>query len=207
MIPHGRPALDLDSVAQRAGVSPSTFGRRHAKAFRAAVKPLPGSKRPLLYDAGQVDAHLAGKPVPELPTEPDPSDLLTDAEAGVIAGVTPSTIRSDATTGLIAPGRELYGRRWWTRAEAEARATRQPQHKGRTPGATDKTPRSRRPKGPTADDVAAELKRAGAARGQVDLDAIAARYGVSRRTVERAIAASHRPGKGTDLIKRKKDAS
>ncbi|MFL0028526.1 DNA-binding protein [Streptomyces sp. NBUL23] len=197
MIPHGRPALDLDSVAERAGVSPATFGRRHAAAFKAAVRPLPGSKRPLLYDAAQVDAHLAGEPLPALPTEPDPSDLLTDAEAGAVAGVTASTIRSDATTGLIAPGRELYGRRWWTRAEADARAARQTQFKGRTPGATDKTPRSRRPKGPTADDIAAEVERAGAGyRGQVDADAIAAQYGVSRRTVERAIA-KVRAAKGT----------
>ncbi|MYV63271.1 DNA-binding protein [Streptomyces sp. SID4931] len=187
MIPHGRPALDLDSVAQRAGVSPSTFGRNHAKAFKAAVEPLPGSKRPLLYDAAQVDAHLAGKPVPALPTEPDPSDLLTDAEAGAIAGVTASTIRADATTGLIAPGRELYGRRWWTRAEAEARAGRQRQFRGRIPGATDKEPR-RRPS-PKTDEIVAEVKRAEAGhRGPVDADGLAAQYGVSRRTAERAIA-------------------
>ncbi|MFD4217882.1 DNA-binding protein [Streptomyces sindenensis] len=152
------------------------------------MSPLPGSKRPLLYDAAQVDAHLSGEPVPALPTEPDPSDLLTDAEAGAIAGVTASTIRADATTGLIAPGRELYGRRWWTRAEADARAGRQTQYKGRTPGATDKTPRSRRPS-PKADQIAAEVERAEAGhRGPIDADALAAQYGVSRRTVDRAIA-------------------
>ncbi|MFD9850514.1 DNA-binding protein [Streptomyces parvus] len=152
------------------------------------MSPLPGSKRPLLYDAAQVDAHLSGEPVPALPTEPDPSDLLTDAEAGAIAGVTASTIRADATTGLIAPGRELYGRRWWTRAEADARAGRQTQYKGRTPGATDKTPRSRRPS-PKAAQIAAEVERAEAGhRGPIDADILAAQYGVSRRTVDRAIA-------------------
>ncbi|MFD8956326.1 DNA-binding protein [Streptomyces caelestis] len=189
MIPHGRPALDIDSVAQRAGVSRSTFERHRAAAFRAAVTPLPGSKRPLLYDAAQVDAHLSGKPVPALPTEPDPSDLLTDAEAGAIAGVTASTIRSDAATGLIAPGRELYGRRWWTRAEADARATRKTEFKGRTPGARDTTPRSRRPKGPTVDQVAAELHRAAAGdRGPVTAVGIAMQYDVSTRTAQRLIA-------------------
>lgn len=187
MIPHGRPALDLDSVAQRAGVSPSTFGRNHAKAFKAAVKPLPGSKRPLLYDAAQVDAHLAGKPVPALPTEPDPSDLLTDAEAAAIAGVTASTIRADATTGLIAPGRELYGRRWWTRADAEARAARPKQYKGRTPGARDKTPRTR-PDHRTA-EVVTELERAEAGRrAPVTADELAEFYEVSTRTAERIMA-------------------
>ncbi|WP_426500620.1 hypothetical protein [Streptomyces sp. D54] len=162
MIPHGRPALDIDSVAQRAGVSPSTWGRHHAAAFKAAVKELPGSKRPILYDAVQVDAHLSGKPVPPLPAEPDPSDLLTDAEAGAIAGVAASTIRADATTGLIAPGRELYGRRWWTRAEAEALATRKPQFKGRTPGARDTEPRRLR-LDHRVDEIAAEPHRAGPA--------------------------------------------
>ncbi|MEV2262779.1 DNA-binding protein [Streptomyces anulatus] len=197
MIPHGRPALDLDSVARRAGVSPATFDRNHRKAFRAAVKPLPGSKRPLLYDAAQVDAHLSGKSVPPLPTEPDPSDLLTDAEVGAIAGVTASTIRYDATTGLIAAGRELHGRRWWTRAEAEARATRKPQYKGRTPGARDKTPRSRRPD-QRVDEIAAELHQAAAGhRGPVNAGVIAVQYGVSTRTAERLMAKARAAGQGS----------
>lgn len=187
MIPHGRPALDIHGLAERAGVSLSTWRRRHQAAFKAAVQPLPGSLKPVLYDAAQVDAHLSGKPLPALPTQPHPGDLLTDAEAGAIAGVTASTIRSDAVTGLISPGQELHGRRWWTRADAEARATRPTQYKGRTPGARDKTPRTRPDH--RVVEVIAELDRAAAGhRVPVTTEELAELYGVSTRTAERVIA-------------------
>ncbi|MGW1666810.1 DNA-binding protein [Streptomyces microflavus] len=187
MIPYGRPALDIHGVAERAGVSLTTWRRHHGEAFQAAVKPLPGSLRPVLYDAAQVDAHLKGKPLPALPAQPHPGDLLTDAEAGAIAGVTASTIRSDAVNGLISPGQELHGRRWWTRADAEARANRPTQYKGRTPGARDKTPRTRQDT--RVAEVAAELDRATAGhRAPVTADELAQRYDVSTRTAERLMS-------------------
>ncbi|WP_329151202.1 hypothetical protein OG275_38230 (plasmid) [Streptomyces niveus] len=192
MIPRGRPTLDIDGVAARAGVSVSTFGRRHRAAFAAAVKPLPGSKRPLLYDAAQVDAHLSGKPVPTLPKKPHPDDLLTDTETGAVVGVSASTIRADAATGRMDPGIERHGRRWWTRAAAEAEAARPPEYKGRTSGAKDRGSRRR----PTADRtaaVAAELAAADADQGEpVTVYGIAVRYEVSTRTAERIIAEARR---------------
>ncbi|MEV0926906.1 DNA-binding protein [Streptomyces spongiicola] len=188
MIPHGRPALDIHGVAERAGVSPTTWRRRHHAAFTAAVKPLPGSLRPALYDAAQVDAFLSGKPLPALPTRAHPDDLLTDAEAGAVAGVSASTIRADAVNGLMPRGEERHGRRWWTRADAEARAARPTQYKGRTPGARDKTPRKRLPDHRIA-EVATELERAEAGhRSPVTAEELAKLYKVSTRTAERIMS-------------------
>ncbi|NWF30854.1 DNA-binding protein [Streptomyces sp. PKU-EA00015] len=187
MIPHGRPALDIHGVAERAGVSPTTWRRRHHAAFAAAVQPLPGSLRPTLYDAAQVDAFLSGKPLPALPAKPHPDDLLTDTEASAVAGVGASTVRADAVNGLMPRGEERHGRRWWTRAAAEARAARPKQYKGRTPGARDKAPRSR-PDHRVA-EVVAELERAAAGRREpVTADEIAEFYEVSTRTAERIMA-------------------
>ncbi|ONI48525.1 hypothetical protein [Streptomyces sp. IB2014 011-1] len=188
MIPHGRPALDIHGVAERAGVSLTTWRRRQHTEFAARVQPLPGSLRPVLYDAAQVDAYLSGEALPALPADPHPDDLLTDAEAGAVAGVTASTIRADAVNGLMSHGIEVHGRRWWTRAEAAARADRPTQYKGRTPGARDKGPRARRPD-PRIAEIATELERAAAGhRGPVDAAGIAVAYGVSGRTAERLIA-------------------
>ncbi|MFJ7159226.1 DNA-binding protein [Streptomyces sp. NPDC101118] len=188
MIPHGRPTLDLTGVAERAGVSLSTWRRQHHDAFATAVQPLPGSARPLLYDAAQVEAHLAGKPLPLLPAESHPEDLLTDAEVGQVAGLSASTVRSDAVNGLIEPGIERHGRRWWTRAQAEARASRPTQYKGRTPGAKDKQPRTVRPN-PHLADVAVQLAEAATGRlAPVTAAELAERFEVSVRTAERLLS-------------------
>ncbi|MCX5199713.1 DNA-binding protein [Streptomyces sp. NBC_00249] len=169
-------------------MSDSTWRRRHHKAFAAAVKPLPGSARPLIYDAAQVDAHLAGEPLPTLPSGPHPDDLLTDTEAGAVAGIAASTVRADAVNGLMNRGTERHGRRWWTRAAAVARAGRETQYKGRTAGAKDLVPRSA-PTDRRVREVAAiaEAVEAGQAR-PVTADELAERYGVSTRTAERLMA-------------------
>ncbi|WP_053627373.1 hypothetical protein [Streptomyces sp. XY511] len=196
MIPRGRPALDIHEVAARAGVSVATWRRRHHAAFAAAVKPLPGSARPLLYDAAQVDAHLAGKPLPALPAGQHPDDLLTDAETGTVAGISASTVRADAVTGLIDRGTERHGRRWWTRAAAEARAGRQTQYKGRTTGARDLAPRKTQAD-PRVHEVAHLLAavEAGTAR-PVTAAELAERYSVSTRTAERLIAKADKVCRG-----------
>ncbi|MFK0238631.1 DNA-binding protein [Streptomyces vinaceus] len=188
MIPHGRPALTLDDVAARAGVSPSTWRRQHHAAFTAAVKPLPGSTRPLLYDAAQTDAHLTGQPIPHLPDEPHGQDLLTDAEVAAITGLTASTVRADATAGRLDPGTELHGRRWWTRAAAEARTARPTQYKGRTPGAKDRAPRRTAPD-TRVSEIAAALTAAENGHGPaVTANTLATHYDISTRTAERLIA-------------------
>lgn len=186
MIPHGRPALTLHDVAARAGLSLSTWRRTRHAAFTAAVQPLPGSARPLLYDQEQTDAHLAGTPVPPLPQDPHPADLLTDIEVGEVTGLSASTVRADAVTGLLDPGVELYGRRWWTRAAAETRAARPAQYRGRTPGAKDRAPRRTAPD-PRIPEIVAALAAADHGGPVVTAQGLAARYDVSTRTAERLI--------------------
>ncbi|MFD6918571.1 DNA-binding protein [Streptomyces virginiae] len=188
MIPRGRPTLDIHEVAARAGVSVATWRRRHHEAFAAAVMPLAGSARPLIYDAAQVEAHLASEPLPALPTDPHPDDLLTDAEAGAVAGITASTVRADAVTGLMDPGQERHGRRWWTRAAADARAGREAQYKGRTTGSKNRAPRIA-----TTDkrvrEIAAITAAAEVGTGQpVTAAELAERYEVSTETAERLMA-------------------
>ncbi|MEV0012866.1 DNA-binding protein [Streptomyces sp. NPDC047973] len=187
MIPHGRPTLDVHGVAELAGVSLTTWRRRSHAQFAAAVQPLPGSQRPVLYDAAQVAAYLAGDPRPVLPTDPSPDDLLTDTEAGAVAGISGSTVRADAATGRMSPGIERHGRRWWARADAEAHAARTPQYKGRTPGSKDKAPRNR-PDHRVA-EVVTELQAADEGKRQpVTAAELAERYEVSERTAERLMA-------------------
>lgn len=211
MIPRGRPTYELADVAARAGVSLNTWRRRHHAAFVAAVHPLPASQRPLLYDVGQVEAHLTGAPVlplaelvevgceedhqdqegdaDEQGPRPHADDLLTDAEAGEVAGLSASTIRADAAVGRMDSGEERHGRRWWSRAAAEERAQRPPEYKGRTPGSKDRTTR-RRPDHRVA-EVARELDAAAAGRrGPVTTAEVARRYDVSERTAERITAAA-----------------
>ncbi|MBK6019447.1 hypothetical protein [Streptomyces sp. MBT53] len=222
-------------MAQLAGVSLATWRRRHHGAFVAAVRPLPGSQRPVIYDAAQVRAHLAGEQVPTLAAliateddasgedqaddvegaehqddederattlSPHPADLLTDQEAGAVARVSASTIRADAAAGRMDAGIERHGRRWWTRAAAEARADRQPQYKGRTAGSKDKAPR-RRPEDHRVAEVATELAAAEAGRrAPVTAGELAELYEVSERTAERIMArareaATAEAGKGT----------
>ncbi|MER5757641.1 DNA-binding protein [Streptomyces sp. NPDC002082] len=187
MIPEGRPTLDLHGVAERAGVSLSTWRRQHHAAFTAAVQPLAGSAKPLVYDAGQVDAHLNGRPLPALPTGHHPEDLLTDSEVGTITGLTASTVRADAANGRLDPGTERHGRRWWTRAAAEERAARPTQYKGRLPGATDRGPRARR-HDPRVGEIALALAAAATEqRPPVTTAELADEYGISERTAERLL--------------------
>ncbi|MET9323671.1 DNA-binding protein [Streptomyces sp. NPDC003038] len=193
MIPHGRPALTLDDVAARAGVSVSSWRRHHHAAFTAAVKPLPGSARPLLYDAAQTDAHLAGLPVPPLPQEPHGQDLLSDSEVAAVTGLTTTTIHSDVTAGRLPPGVELHGRWWWTREAAEARAVRPAQYKGRTPGAKGRAPR-RTPPDARVPEIAAALAAAHTGDGPAVTPAsLATHYGISTRTAERLIHKARTP--------------
>ncbi|MFI9366061.1 hypothetical protein ACIG5E_34175 [Kitasatospora sp. NPDC053057] len=192
MIQHGRTATDVTGVAKLAGMSVQTWRRNRHAEFVKAVEPLACSKKPLLYDVEQAQAFIDGQPIPALPDKPaeHPADLLTDAEVAEVAGIKPSTVRDEAADGRMDRGTEVAGRRFWTRAEAEARRDRPAearQYRGRTPGSKNKAPRER-PTDERAAEVAAELAAAEAgARGPVTAAELAERYGVSIRTAERAI--------------------
>ncbi|MFI1869685.1 DNA-binding protein [Streptomyces jumonjinensis] len=176
-------------MTAQAGIPLTTWHRTRHTDFRATVPPLPGSHRPILYDAAQVTAYLTGTPIPTLPDEPHPDDLLTDAEYAAVVGISASTVRDAAPHD---PGIARHDRRWRTRAQAEARATRPPGPRGRPPGARDRTPRGPRPDPRTA-EVTAELAAAAAGdRPAVTTAEIARRYEVSERTAERIKARAAR---------------
>ncbi|MEU9080724.1 DNA-binding protein [Kitasatospora sp. NPDC048538] len=183
MIPHGRPTYELEDVARAAGISEATWRRNRHREFTDKVKALPGSERPIIYDASQVDAYLAGEPIPPLPTEPDPADLLTDKEAGKIAGLAPSTIRADASGGRLSEGVERHGRRWWSRATVEEYRDRPVEYRGRTTGAKDR--KSRIKPDPRAATVAQQLGTQEA--DTVTAATVAGQFTVSERTARRII--------------------
>lgn len=79
VIPAGRTPIGEADAAALMGISLDTFRRR--KLWATLPPTLSRDKaRVRLWDLDQVRAHLAGEPVPELPAEDQPLDLL-DIEA------------------------------------------------------------------------------------------------------------------------------
>ncbi|MFG3229397.1 hypothetical protein ACGF07_32070 [Kitasatospora sp. NPDC048194] len=185
---NGRPAVDAAGIAQLAGMSLRTWQRNRHQDFTAVVVPIPGTRQPLLYDLAQARAFLAGEEIPALETsEPRPDDLLTDKEAGAVAGIAAGNLRTEAAAGLMDPGIELLGRRWWTRAAAEERRGVS-RRRGRIAGTTNRTPRER-PADARAAEVADELAAAERGeRGPVTTGEVADRYQLQPRTAERTLA-------------------
>ncbi|MFF8432439.1 DNA-binding protein [Streptomyces sp. NPDC016566] len=200
MIPHGRPVMTEADIAAEAGLELHTWRRRHGTDFRARMSVTNPGERLRLYDATQVRAYLTGQPVPPLPDagEPHPDDLLSTEEVAAALGTDVSTVRSYASTGYLAPGIELHGRRWWPRRVVQERidAGDQRHHPeltgaGRRPG----DPRNRAPRGRRTEarvqEVAADLATAEAeGRASVTAAELARRYAVSQRTGERLLAAA-----------------
>jgi hypothetical protein len=90
MIRAGRRHLvrTLADIAAQQGIAVQTLlnsGRLHAE---GAPAPL-NAGRTRLYDGDQVDAYLAGRPVPELPTADADDDLLDRQEAAALRGIDP----------------------------------------------------------------------------------------------------------------------
>ncbi|MEV7730199.1 helix-turn-helix domain-containing protein [Streptomyces sp. NPDC087917] len=123
MIPHGRPAITEAEMAAAQGRDLTTWRQREAPTLHAHVPVLNPGERLRLYDRAQALTHLEGQPLPALPTDPHPDDLLSDQEAADVLGISRTTVRAYATTGHLPPGQELYGRRWWTRRDIETRQT------------------------------------------------------------------------------------
>jgi hypothetical protein len=120
VIPRNRPVINERDIAQQAGVPLATWRRRDAPAFRQRVPALFDS-RVLVYDLAQAHAFLNGDPIPPLPTEPHPDDLLNDEEAAALLGVTPGTVRAYASQGYLPRGTTIYSLRLWTRRDIETR--------------------------------------------------------------------------------------
>ncbi|MGW2680905.1 helix-turn-helix transcriptional regulator [Streptomyces sp. NPDC001436] len=177
-----------DDIAAASGLPLHTWRRRHGADFRARVKVVDPRARLRLYDAEQAAAHIAGKPIPAVPsTGHHPDDLLTDKEAGAILGIDPSTVRAYASTGYLPKGTERHGRTWWPRHTVNARRDAgdlRRQNPGQQPGNL----RNRAPR-PRHDPRIAEIADL-ARRSPLTTSEIAQRYEVSDRTAQRLLAAA-----------------
>lgn len=94
MIRAGRRHLvrTLADLAEQQGMRLQSY--LNAKPYAAPGFPAPVSSpgsRTRLYDGEQVDAYLAGEPVPELPEKDDDQDLLDRRECADLLGISPRT--------------------------------------------------------------------------------------------------------------------
>jgi hypothetical protein len=137
----------------------------------------PVGRSPALWDTMQVRAHTAGRPVPAIPTEDHPDDLLDEREVAALHKLTVrqfQELRAGSRVNLIIPAPDAtpYGVDHWRRATAEAMRVRV-------------DPTAPRPTGTRADRravlaaQAAALARPG---DPVNISELARRSGVSRAT-------------------------
>ncbi|MFF5893974.1 helix-turn-helix domain-containing protein [Streptomyces globisporus] len=199
MIPRNRPVINERDIAKKAGTPINTWRRQVAPGLREHVPALFDS-RIRIYDRAQVQAHLDGRPLPDLPDTPHPDDLLDDEEAAALLGVTPGTVRAYATQGYLPAGTTVYSLRLWSRRDIEVRRdapTRQGQGGGRPRGKTGPTkvhPYEGDPRVRLAEQT---LTAASPATPRTHLAAtLAKQHGSSTRTWERLLAqaARHTPG-------------
>lgn len=97
-------AQSSEELAAAMGVTIGTF--RNKKPYSVEDFPRVISSdgaRVKLWDSEQTAAHLAGRPVPELPQEDDEQDLLDRNEAAALLKITPKTWDDYKTHPQIAP--------------------------------------------------------------------------------------------------------
>ncbi|MEU8883916.1 helix-turn-helix domain-containing protein [Streptomyces hydrogenans] len=192
MIPRGRPVINEADIAARLGVPIATWRRRDAPAFREHVPSLLPDSRFLLYDLAQTEAYLADRPIPDLPVDEHPDDLLTAKEAAAILGINQSTVQAYATQGHLSAGTTLYGARLWTRREVLDRRDNAP---GRGKGGGRRAGEPQGPRKAHAYEGDARLTIArealvaadhGTPKGRIAAE-LAAQYGATVRTWERLL--------------------
>ncbi|MEV0749875.1 helix-turn-helix domain-containing protein [Streptomyces sp. NPDC050273] len=196
MIPRDRPAINEADIAQQAGVPLAIWRRRDAPAFRQRVPALFPNSRTLLYDQAQAHAYLDGTPIPALPSGEHPDDLLNDEEAAAALGVTPSTVRSYAIQGYLAPGKTVYSVRVWQRRDIDERRNNPPgQGKGggRPPGTGTGPRKTHAYEGdPRLHTAAHALSTAGDTPRHHLAGTLAQQHGGSTRTWERLLTQADR---------------
>ncbi|MFI8008209.1 hypothetical protein [Streptomyces sp. NPDC086010] len=136
----------LADLAAQQGVSPQRYAK--LKPYAAPGFPAPVSAagaRTRLYDGEQIDAHLMGKPISELPDQDDDADLLDRQECAAELGVSPRTwdgynkapLLSEHVTeaggGSIGPGASCGSTRTVGRARPRSPAGRRTQETRLTP--------------------------------------------------------------------------
>ncbi|MFD4863518.1 helix-turn-helix domain-containing protein [Streptomyces atratus] len=194
MIPRNRPVINERDIAKQAGVPIATWRRQVAPGLRKHVPALFDS-RVLIYDQAQVQAHLSGRPIPELPSQPHPDDLLDDEEAAALLGVTPNTVRAYATQGYLPAGTTVYSLRLWTRRSIQERLdapSRQGQGGGRPTGKSGPT-KAHPYEGDPRLHIAADALTTSPGTPRTHLAAaLAAQHGSSTRTWERLLTQAAR---------------
>ncbi|MFJ8871200.1 hypothetical protein ACIRD6_36285 [Streptomyces sp. NPDC102473] len=118
--------INESDIARQAGVPIATWRRRDAPAFRQHVPALSPDSRFLVYDLAQTQAHLEGRPLPDLPPGEHPNDLLNHEEAAALLGAAPSTVHAYATQGYLPAGTTVYSLRVWARRDIEERRSAPP---------------------------------------------------------------------------------
>lgn len=130
MIPAGREALTDEGLAAAHGIT-----NRHAHRISLfdqvpfpPVREVEKEKQGRLWDAEQVRAWVAGdRPIPALPTDPDPHDLFDAREACARFGVTRGTWRSYVKDGVVPRPDGRVGRiQLWYRSTLDTWAATRP---------------------------------------------------------------------------------
>ncbi|MFF7183558.1 hypothetical protein [Streptomyces sp. NPDC008121] len=147
MIRAGRQELvrTLADLARQRGVKTASYVTARPYAAKGFPAPISSAgSRILLFDADQVDAHLAGEPVPALPVEEHDDDLLDRRECAALFAISPRTWDTyknapELTGHMVVIG----GVEHWPRGVVRAFAARpkKPAAAGRPKGAGDQVPR------------------------------------------------------------------
>ncbi|TXS34834.1 hypothetical protein [Streptomyces sp. t39] len=146
MIRAGRQHLvrTLADLAAQQGVRPQTY-LVNAPHKAAGFPPPINEGRNRLYDAEQVDAYLAGRPVPALPDVDDDQDLLDRREAAAAWGVSPRSWDSYKRTPQLEAHQVVVGgvEHWPRGIVREVKAARpgKAAGSGRPKNAGDQVPR------------------------------------------------------------------
>ncbi|WP_433358645.1 hypothetical protein [Streptosporangium sp. CA-115845] len=145
MIRAGHSAVDAEGLARLHGFD-SVVTARAKGLYRDLTLPAPiSATRKKLWDRDQAVAHAAGKPIPALPAEDNPNDLLEAQEAAALWGITPKRWLKNVAEDYAPPATtDVCDIPHWTRATVTdyqrpgARAGA-----GRPRGARDSRPRAR----------------------------------------------------------------
>ncbi|MEU7525475.1 hypothetical protein AB0A74_07065 [Saccharothrix sp. NPDC042600] len=124
MIRAGREAVDTTGIARLHGLTPSQA--RRARPWADPTHPprittgTPATGQPDLWDEAQARAYARGEPIPPLPTDDAPEDLLDRAECAAELDVKPQTWTDYRSQGKIGqPDRVVCGREHWFRRTVE----------------------------------------------------------------------------------------
>ncbi|MFF9870295.1 helix-turn-helix transcriptional regulator [Streptomyces sp. NPDC013953] len=138
----------MADLAEQAGVALKTYRNKGLHKLPGHPPPVSSSTaKVLLWDGEQVDAFRQGAPVPPLPADDSPQDLLDRNEAAELAGVSPRTWdRYENLPGVLPrpAAISVAGVEHWRRGDIEQWLRARPgpgNPAGRPKGSTEQLPR------------------------------------------------------------------